>query len=119
MTVADTLAPSTAGAPTFVLSPEVTSTSSSIDLPASACTEGTRIVLPSSTRNCLPPVLTIACAICLTSQTRPTRHRKVKYYRILRLNGQPLRPIRVCDIFMGRLQKSETTSTICMLVHHA
>ena len=26
---------------------------------------------------------------------------------------------RVCDIFMGRLQKRETTSIICMLVHHA
>ena len=47
--------------------PELMSGSSSIELPASADIEGTRIVWPSVTRNCFPPALITACDMLITS----------------------------------------------------
>src|SRR6185503_13347862 len=60
---------------------ELNNASSSIELPASAASEGTRTVCPSSTTNCLPPDLIIACDIFFYLSDGANTHRKVEHYR--------------------------------------
>src|SRR5438552_1377677 len=81
--LAITRAPPTVGPPTFVsLSPASNRTSSSIDSPTFLLLEGTRTVAPFSTRNCLPPVFTIAYDIMfLPPWARLPHHGKVVHYR--------------------------------------
>src|SRR6266516_934197 len=80
--LAVTRAPLTVGPPIFVsLPPASMSTSSSIDSPTFLLIDGTRTVAPCSTRNCLPPVFTIAYDICPCPLDGITRHGKVVYYR--------------------------------------
>src|SRR6267378_4803813 len=70
---------------------DVSNASSSIELPASAVSEGTRRVWPFSTTNCFPPALITACDICFILSDESDRHRKVEYYRQPSGKRQPLR----------------------------
>src|SRR6185369_14717172 len=63
--------------------PELSKPSNSIELPGSADMEGTRIVWPSSTRNCFPPALITACDITVYLSDDLNRHRKVGHYKVI------------------------------------
>src|SRR6185295_5486906 len=69
--------------------PVLSSASSSTELPASAWIEGTRIVWPSSTRNCFPPAFITACDILIHLSDESGRRRKVGYYRQFKRARQP------------------------------
>src|ERR1700730_11984598 len=90
MTVAEIVCSSDEAA-SFVPEADVSNASSSIELPASAVSEGTRRLWPFSTTNCFPPALITACDICFILSDESNRHRKVEYYRQPGGKQQPLR----------------------------